>query len=135
MEKNSNKSLYKDIFGQKPQTQQFQNKNTSVSSQQNFKKNINIKNIFIILFIILLLCFIIYTIICAVHYSKITCYEKKTFLKYMFDFSNNEVCILENKPIPITPKPLPPENIKLNLLPTLEKKKRSLSFIKSRLYI
>jgi hypothetical protein len=121
MEKN-NKPFYKDIFGQKNNTPQiFQNTRTNI--QPFSSKKINIKIILISLGIVLLLCLIIYIIICSVHYSKITCYEKKTFLNYMFDFSNNEVCILENKPIPVTPTPLPPEQQKINILPLLEKKK------------
>jgi hypothetical protein len=125
MEKNNNKLFYKDIFGKKntlqPKNSISQYKELNI--QQNFTKNLNIKIIFMSLGIILLLCVSIYIIICAVHYNKITCYEKKTFLNYMFDFSNNEVCILENKPIPVVPIKPPPEHLKLNLLPSLEKKK------------
>jgi len=93
------------------------------SSQFQLDKRINIKNILIILVIILILAIIIYIIICAIHYSKITCYEKKTFIQYMTDFSNNEVCILERKPVPVKPKELPPEKQKINILPSLQKKK------------
>lgn len=129
MEKNNNKLFYKDIFGQKNTLQsknsisQYKELNTQQNFTKNFTKNLNIKIILMSLGIILLLCISIYIIICAVHYNKITCYEKKTFLNYMFDFSNNEVCILENKPIPVVPIKPPPENLKLNLLPSLEKKK------------
>jgi hypothetical protein len=132
MEKNTNnKSFYKNIFGKKNNVPQNQstNRTTNVTTNTTVKsllpdfKNINIKIILISFGIILLLCLIIYIVICAVHYSKITCYEKKTFFNYLFDFSNNEVCILENKPIPVTPKELPPEHKKMSLLPPLEKKK------------
>jgi hypothetical protein len=40
----------------------------------------------------------------------------------MFDFSNNEVCSLENKPEPVKPKQLPPEHHNINLLSKLKKK-------------
>ena len=122
MDKNSNKPFYKDLFGQKNNTQQvFQSTRTNTPS--SFGKKINIKIILISLGTILFLCIVIYIIICAVHYSKITCYQKKTFFEYITDFSNNEVCILENKPIPVTPKQLPPEQQKINILPSFEKKK------------
>ena len=88
MDKNSNKPFYKDLFGQKNNTQQvFQSTRTNTPS--SFGKKINIKIILISLGTILFLCIVIYIIICAVHYSKITCYQKKTFLEYITDFSNN----------------------------------------------
>ena len=79
MEKN-NKPFYKNIFGQKNNTQQvFQN--TRANIQPSSTNKINIKIILISLGAVLLLCLIIYIIICAVHYSKITCFEKKNIFK------------------------------------------------------
>ena len=55
----------------------------------------NINNIFIYVLIVIIICIIIYLIICFVHYYNITCFEKKNFFKYLFDFSENNVCIKE----------------------------------------
>jgi len=124
--KTNKTSTFKNIFLNKNKPP-LESSSTQAPSKpllelDNFKK-INIKTILIILSIILLICIIIYIIICYVHYSKIECYEKKKFIKYMFDFSNNEVCVIQDKPIPVTPKQLDLPQKKINILPSLEKKK------------
>jgi hypothetical protein len=83
----------------------------------------NIKIILISAAILIIICISIYLIICIVHFNKIECYEKKNFFEYMFDFSNNEVCIQETEPVPILPKPLPPTTPHVDLLSIIENKK------------
>ena len=80
------------------------------------------KKIMITILIIIGICLVIYLIMCIVHYSKTKCYEKKTFFKYLFDFSNNEVCITETAPV-AKKKPSPPPKNTPNLLSLIDQKK------------
>ena len=61
----------------------------------------------------------IYLIICFVHYNNTTCYEKKTFIEYLLDFSDNEVCTIETEPV----KEVSPPPPHLDFLSLLENKK------------
>ena len=112
MEKN-NKS-FKNIFTPK-------NNTPVIPISKPFTTYMNKKTILMSCVLILLLIVIIIIIIYAVRYYKKECYEKKTFINYLFDYSNNDICIKENKPIPIKQVPLPPVQPKINILPISEK--------------
>ena len=92
----------------------------STGSTTNFLKNINVKKVLIVILILILIGIIIYIAISLIHYYNTECYEKKTFINYLFNFSNNEVCIQEKAPVPATPVQLPEE--RKRILPILEKK-------------
>ena len=85
-------------------------------------KNINVKKVLIGLIIIILIGVIVFFLIKIVNYYNKECYEKKSLVKYLFDFSNNDICIQENAPVPATPVKLPNEN-NINILPIIERKK------------
>jgi predicted nucleic acid-binding Zn ribbon protein len=93
-----------------------------MSKYNSFKKKINLKYVLIIILILVILCIIIYIVICYVYYNNIICYEKKPFFDYLFSFSNNEVCLVQNKPLPEVPVPLPPAKNKfeINIIPKKE---------------
>ena len=88
------------------------------------KKNIfNYKNIIYVIIILIILSILIYLTITLINYYKINCYEKKSVIQYLTDFSNNDVCIQKNAPMPQKPKELPPVQNKINLIPNFEPKK------------
>jgi hypothetical protein len=92
-----------------------------MSKYNSFKKKINLKYVLITILILVILCIIIYIVICYVYYNNIICYEKKPFFDYLFSFSNNEICLVQNKPLPEVPTPLPPVNkFEINLIPKKE---------------
>lgn len=95
----------------------FLTRNNSLQIKTNGNKNTNIKFIIISICIVIFICILIFIILSLVHYYKTNCYEKKTFFGYLFDFSNNDVCIQETEPVIETPVQLPPENPIMNLLP------------------
>ena len=92
----------------------------STGSTTNFLKNINVKKVLIAIAILIVIAIIIYIAISLIHYYNTECYEKKKFINYLFNFSNNEVCIQEKAPVPATPVQLPEE--RKRILPILEKK-------------
>ena len=69
-----------------------------------------------IILIIIIIFLIIYVLICYYNYSTINCYEKKSFLQYLFDFSSSDVCTIYQKPMPIIP---PQPLIKKDITPKL----------------
>jgi hypothetical protein len=93
--------------------------NNKVSNVKNALPNTTLKTILIILCI----CLVIYLIICMSHYLKLKCFEKKTFFQYLFDFSNNEVCIKENAPVAQKPQPPQKSNKSNDLLSIIQNKK------------
>lgn len=117
--------------------------NTSTQSLQNnilkkanniFKKNgtnsnsnprkINMKLIITSLLIIILLGIVIYLILSAVKYNKTECFKKKSFVQYVFDFSNKDVCLIEEAPLPVKPVPPPPKtNAIENIIQKIENQK------------
>lgn len=88
----------------------------------SLKKKFNLKYFLIIILILVILSIIIYTVICYVNYNNIICYEKKPFFDYLFSFSNNEVCLVQDKPVPEVPEQLPPPKNKfeINIIPKKE---------------
>ena len=68
----------------------------------------NIKLILLSLLAVIIICFIIYIIICIIHFYTTDCYEKKSLLDYLIDYSENQPCIQETEPIPVLPVKLPP---------------------------
>ena len=131
----SNKSLFKtpSLFknnSSKPVTNNPSNaiSNSSLNkvntkntgSTTNILKNINIKKVLIVIAILIVIGIIIYIVISLIHYYNTECYEKKKFINYLFNFSNNEVCIQEKAPVPATPVQLPKD--RKRILPVLEKK-------------
>lgn len=92
----------------------------STGSTTNFLKNINVKKVLIAIAILIVIGIIIYIAISLIHYYNTECYEKKSLADYLFNFSNNEVCIQEKAPVPATPVQLPEE--RKRILPILEKK-------------
>lgn len=91
--------------------------------KNNTKPKFSIKLILLSIACLILLCCIIYIIICVVNFNKKTCYKKKDLFEYMFDFSSNSACLIEKEPVLI--KPVEPE-IKpvMDILPTFEKKEK-----------
>ena len=69
----------------------------------NNSKPSNVSKIIYIVFIIILIFLVIYVLMCYYNYSTINCYEKKTFVQYLFDFSSSDVCTIYQKPMPKTP--------------------------------
>lgn len=93
-------------------------------NNNSVKKNIfNYKNIIYVIIILIILSIIIYLTVTLINYYKINCYEKKGVFQYLTDFSNNDVCLQKNAPIPQKPKELPPVQNKINLIPNFEPKK------------
>ena len=86
-------------------------------------KSINYKFIIYIVIILIILTILIYLTITLYKFYKTECFEKKGLFQYLFDFSNNEVCIKKDAPIPQPPKELPPVKKKINLIPNFEPKK------------
>ncbi len=80
--------------------------------------NYNYKNpiVMVVLLIFVLIC--LYLGVCYYNYSNTTCYTKKDFWEYVFDFSNPDVCIIEKEPV--KPKQV---DLDLPLLPIIENKK------------
>ena len=90
--------------------------------KNNVKPKFNIRLILLSIACLILICAIIYIIICVVNFNKKKCYKKKDLFKYMFDFSNNDVCLIEKEPVlvkPVEPKPKPV----VDIMPRFEKKK------------
>jgi len=100
----------------------FLNKNTSTQIKSNSNKGSNVKLIIITICILIVICIVIFITLSIVHYYKTNCYQKKNFFEYLFNFSNNNVCILETEPVPELPVQLPPEKPIINLLPNPTKK-------------
>jgi len=94
-------------------------KNNILPKNNSIISNLNIKLILISLLAIVIICIVIYLIICFVHYNNTTCYEKKTFIEYLLDFSDNEVCTIETEPV----KEVSPPPPHLDFLSLLENKK------------
>ena len=88
------------------------NINKNLNTSTNNKKGTNITKILIICLIILIILALIYVLINYYNYSKIDCYQKKSFKDYLFGKDKN-VCILYDKPIPkpvvTVPKSNPPK--------------------------
>lgn len=99
------------------------NSTNSINSLNNkqLKKNKLIRIILLIV-AVLVVCLIIYLIICFVNYNKVKCYKKKPFYKYVFNFYNKDVCLIEKAPVPVEKEPPPKKKI-TDFLPKLEKKK------------
>ena len=53
--------------------------------------------------IIILSLIIIYIIICAIHYNNSVCFEKKSFIYYLFDVFDSNSCVHETDPNPPPP--------------------------------
>ena len=87
-----------------------------------FYKKIDIKLVIVLISVLIIISLSIYLIVCFVHFNNTVCYEKKTFLNYFFDFSNNEVCIREKAPLPEPPKELPPPKKPITIFPEKDKK-------------
>jgi hypothetical protein len=101
----------------------FKNTNTKatgIAYYTNILKNINVKKVLIVIAILILIALIIYIAITLIHYYNTECYEKKNLVDYIFNFSNNEVCIQEKAPVPATPIQLPEE--KKRILQIFDKK-------------
>ena len=101
----------------------FKNTNTKatgIAYYTNILKNINVKKVLIVIAILILIALIIYIAITLIHYYNTECYEKKNLVDYIFNFSNNEVCIQEKAPVPATPIQLPEE--RKRILPIFDKK-------------
>lgn len=77
------------------------NKSNNTSRLVNNSKSSNpkYKMIVITIIVIILICIFIYLIICIVHYYSEKCHEKKNLFKYLFDYSNNEVCNQKEAPV------------------------------------
>ena len=75
------------------------NTTTSLLPQFKLDKSIYVIGIIVIVFII------IYVGMCYYNYSSIECYEKKSFVTYLFDFKSSEICTIYQKPMPKTPQP------------------------------
>jgi hypothetical protein len=91
------------------------NKNKGI----NIISKIDVKMIIKTVAIIVLLCIVIVLGIYVYTYMTTECYQKKNFFEYLFDFSDHDVCIEENKPEPV--KSIP-EAEPMKLLEVLEKK-------------
>jgi hypothetical protein len=63
------------------------------------KEKINFKSALNAIIILIIICILIYLIIHIVYYYQKDCYEKKGFFNYLFDFSDNTICIQEKAPI------------------------------------
>ena len=102
---------------------------TNISSTNNTYPN---NKIITTMITILFICLFIYLIICIIHYLKTKCYDKKDFFKYLFDFSNNDVCIKETEPIPESKKPKP--NSTNDILSMIQDKKDEVFHIDNQDY-
>lgn len=81
-------------------------KNNNKLELSNTKSKTNIFKYLFFLIGIILIIFIIYVAISYYNYSKVSCYEKKSFSDYLFSNDSN-ICILFDKPIPkVVPKPV-----------------------------
>lgn len=120
---NSMNNMVKNINNTLNNTKKNITPTTSVSSDKwkNMFKNVDKKVVIKSICIILLLCIVIYFVVCYVNYSKKECYKKKSFLEYAFDFSDSSPCQLENAPMP-PQKPIP-EPSPVKIIPVSESKK------------
>jgi hypothetical protein len=71
----------------------LENKTTNI-----IKKIPPIKNILFYLFLLIIVCLIIYLVICLIHYYNKNCFEKKSFIHYLTDFTDENPCTLEDDP-------------------------------------
>ncbi len=98
------------------------NTNKQISTSSSFFNKFKFDNTDKSKYIIILICSLIvlgiiaYMLICYYNYTNTKCYTKKEFMDYLIDFSNPDVCILENEP-----KQVKSVNLNIPLLP-LEKK-------------
>ena len=92
-----NKNSFKQIF----KNNKSNNSNSLKVNVTNSSKPVvsKYKMILITIIVIILICIFIYLIICVVHYYSETCHEKKDFFKYLFDYSNNDVCTKKEAPV------------------------------------
>ena len=80
--------------------------NNIKSTSMNNSSSSKLPKIIYIILIIIIIFLVIYVLMCYYNYSSINCYEKKSFLSYLFDFNSNDVCSVYQKPMPKTP-PMP----------------------------
>jgi hypothetical protein len=84
----------------KPLTQSIKNKLGQLMDKFPLKENIDSSRIFKTIGIIILICIVIYIGICIYMFYTTDCYEKKSFMNYLFDFDPFNVCIQKDPPIP-----------------------------------
>lgn len=99
-----------------------------MNNKNNFIKNtpvpnkFNVKMILISIFVLFILCIIIYLGVAYFNYDKKKCFKKKTYIDYIFDFSSKDICLIENEPIPEKPKEIPKKPI-IDFIPEILPKK------------
>ena len=93
-------------------TKYFKNNNSieKSMSSNNIGNKFSVSFVLTSICILILVSIIIYLSVCYYNFYNKECYEKKTFLDYVFDFYSNDICIKETAPIPEIPKELPPTN-------------------------
>ncbi len=109
---NFNKSK-NNFFNSKKVNNGMKSLNVSKSNSKtvnNMGKNINWNNIITMILVIILIGLIIYTVVFTVKYYQAICYEKKPYAEYLVDFSDSNVCSVEEKPKPVMP---PQEPVKM----------------------
>jgi hypothetical protein len=129
--KNSNTIFSKPIISNSQTTKTFF---PSIIPSSSTSSNNKTKILFISLFVLIILCIIIYLIICTISFNKTQCYEKKSFIKYIFDFKDHNVCIKEKAPVIPPPKPVKPAETKMPNLSIIEDKKKEVFHISNQDY-
>jgi hypothetical protein len=81
----------------------FENKSSSNGNSRS-NSSFSIGKFLLVLFIILIILIIIYVVLCLVKYYQTSCYKKKDFFTYLFDFNDNNVCLMDNAPYTPPPK-------------------------------
>jgi len=121
----TNSSSFKSFFNGKPKNSSISTPIYSNSSSGSFlnkfktmNSNSKMKTTLVAIIIIIILFICVYIGVCYYNYSNTTCYTKKDFWEYAFDFTNTDVCIMEKAPE--KPKPV---NLNVPILPIIENKK------------